>query len=72
MFPYYKEHYNKLNNKNGLKLKNVGKMSKEELIQFLKENLRVELSTEECWETTEVCAKLYLGDEQISDSYVTI
>ena len=47
-------------------------MSKEELILFLRENLKIELSTEECWETTEVCAKLYLGEEQISDSYVSI
>ena len=47
-------------------------MSKDELIQFIKDNLRIELSTEECWETTEICAKLYLGKEQISDSYVSI
>ena len=35
-------------------------MSKEELILFLKENLKIELSAEECWETTEVC--LVYGD----------
>lgn len=47
-------------------------MSKEELIQFIKDNLRIELSTEECWETTEICAKLYLGEEQISETYASI
>lgn len=47
-------------------------MSKEELIQFLKDNLRIETSTNSTWETTELGISLYLGDELISSSYETI
>lgn len=47
-------------------------MNKEELIQFLKDNLKIELSKVEDWETTELEVRLYLGDEVISDEFVCI
>lgn len=47
-------------------------MNKEELIQFLKDNLKIELSMVEDWETTELEVRLYLGDEVISNEFVCI
>lgn len=47
-------------------------MTQEELIKFLKENLKIEVSTENCWETTEVCVSLYIGEEEISCDYFSI
>jgi len=47
-------------------------MTKEELIQFLKDNLRIETSTINDWETTELEIRLYLGEEIISSSYEVI
>lgn len=42
------------------------KMTQEELIKFLKENLKIKVTTEGSWDTNEVCISLYLGKEQIS------
>jgi len=47
-------------------------MTKEELIQFLKDNLRIETSTINSWETTELEIRLYLGEEIISSSFEVI
>ena len=47
-------------------------MTQEELIKFLKDNLRIELDMNECWETKELCVKLCLGDEIISNEFVSI
>lgn len=47
-------------------------MTKEELIQFLKDNLRIETSTINDWETTELEIRLYLGEEIISSSLEVI
>lgn len=47
-------------------------MTQEELVKFLKDNLRIELTSDECWETTELCVRLYLGGEIISCNYVSV
>jgi hypothetical protein len=47
-------------------------MTQEELIKFLKENLKIKVTTDDCWGTTEVCVSLYLGVEQISSDYFSI
>lgn len=47
-------------------------MTKEEIIKFLKENLKIKVTTEGNWETTGVKVFLYLGEEQISDDYFSI
>jgi hypothetical protein len=47
-------------------------MTKEELIQFLKDNLKIETSTINCGETTELDIRLYLGEEIISSSFEVI
>ena len=47
-------------------------MTKEELIKFLKENLKIKVETQGCWDTTEVGVLLYLGEEQISSDYFSI
>ena len=47
-------------------------MTQKELIKFLKENLKIKVETEDCWETKEVCVSLYLGKEQISCDYFSI
>lgn len=47
-------------------------MTQEELIKFLKDNLRIELDIIECWETKELCVRLCLGDEIISSEYISI
>lgn len=47
-------------------------MTKEELIKFLKENLKIKVKTEDYWETIEVCVSLYIGEEQISCDYFSI
>lgn len=47
-------------------------MNKEELIQFLKNNLKIELSKVEDWETTELEVRLYLGNEIISSEFICI
>ena len=47
-------------------------MTKEELIKFLKENLKIKVKTEGCWDTNEVGVFLYLGEEQISSDYFSI
>lgn len=47
-------------------------MTREELIKFLKENLKIIVTTEDCWETTEVGVLLYIGEEQISSDYFSI
>lgn len=47
-------------------------MTQEELIKFLKENLKIKVTTESCWETNEVCVSLYLGKEEISSDYFSI
>ena len=44
-------------------------MTKEELIQFLKDNLRIETSTINDWGHTELDIRLYLGEEIISSSF---
>ena len=47
-------------------------MTQKELIKFLKENLKIKVTTEDCWETTEVGVSLYLCGEQISCDYFSI
>lgn len=47
-------------------------MTKEELIQFLKDNLKIETSTISSWDTTELEIRLYLGEEIISSSFEVI
>lgn len=47
-------------------------MTQEELIKFLKDNLRIEVDINECWETKELCVKLRLGDEIISTEFTSI
>ena len=47
-------------------------MTQEELIKFLKENLKIEVTTECCWGTNEVCVSLYIGKEQISSDCFSI
>lgn len=47
-------------------------MTKEELIKFLKDNLRIELDINECWETKELCVRLCLGNETISNEFISI
>lgn len=47
-------------------------MTQEELVKFLKDNLRIEFTSNDCWETKELGVCLYLGDEVISNQYVDI
>lgn len=47
-------------------------MTQEELIKFLKDNLRIEITSDDTWETTELGVCIYLGDEIISSDYVTV
>ena len=47
-------------------------MNKQELIQFLKDNLKIKTSVEDCWETSEVGVLLYLGEELITSDYFSI
>lgn len=50
-------------------------MTKEELIEFLKENLKVEVSTHQtrfCSQGCDVNVKLFLGDEVISEGYDSV
>lgn len=47
-------------------------MAKEELIQFLKDNLKIKTSTVESWETKEIGVSIFLGDEEISTDYFSI
>lgn len=44
-------------------------MTQQELIKFLKENLKIKVETEDSWETKEVGVSLYLCEEQISCDY---
>ena len=44
-------------------------MNKEELIQFLKENMRVYLNEGSCCDTTEISVSVYIGNEEICTSY---
>ena len=47
-------------------------MTQEELVKFLKDNLRIKLTSDDCWETKELGVYLYLGNEIISSEYVSI
>ena len=47
-------------------------MTQEELIKFLKDNLRIEVDSNDCWETKELCIRLCLGDEILSCECVSI
>ena len=47
-------------------------MTQEELIKFLKKNLKIKVTVESCWDTNEVGVSLYLGEEQISSDYFSI
>lgn len=47
-------------------------MTQEELIKFLKDNLKIEVDSNDCWETTELCIRLCLGDEILSCEYVSV
>ena len=47
-------------------------MTQEELIKFLKKNLKIKITTEGCWDKTEVGVSLYLGEEHISSDYFSI
>lgn len=47
-------------------------MTQEELVKFLKDNLRIELTSDDCWETKELCVRLYLGDEILSCDFTSI
>lgn len=45
-------------------------MTQEELVQFLKENLRLEMRESKCWDATEIGVAIYLGDEIITSDFV--
>ena len=47
-------------------------MTQEELIKFFKDNLRIEVNVNECWETKELCISLYLGDEILAGECVNV
>ncbi len=47
-------------------------MTQEELVKFLKDNLRIEFTSDNTWETTELGVCLYLGDELISSDYASV
>lgn len=47
-------------------------MTKEELIHFLKDNLRIETNTINTLGATELEIRLYLGEEIISSSFEVI
>lgn len=47
-------------------------MTQEELIQFLKNNLKIKTSVENTWNESEIGIYLYLGDELISSSFECI
>ena len=47
-------------------------MTQEELVKFLKDNLRIKFTSDDCWETKELCVRLYLGDEILSCEYVSV
>lgn len=47
-------------------------MTQEQLIQFLKDNLRIELEVQGCWEDNEIGVYLYLGDKIISSDFASI
>lgn len=47
-------------------------MDKQELIKFFKDNLKIITSVEDCWETSEVCISLYLGEELITNDYFSV
>lgn len=47
-------------------------MTQKELVEFLKDNLKIKVTTNHCWETKELCVCLYLGKEKISSQFVDI
>ena len=47
-------------------------MTQEELIKFLKENLKIKVTTESYCNGSEVGVLLYLGEELISSDYFSI
>ena len=47
-------------------------MTQEELINFLKNNLKIELDVQDSWETKELCVRLCLGDEIISSEFACL
>ena len=47
-------------------------MTQEELIKFLKDNLRIEFTSNNTWGTNELGIILYLGDEILSSEYVSV
>ena len=47
-------------------------MTQEELVKFLKDNLRLELTSDDSWETKELCVRLYLVDEILSCDFTSI
>lgn len=49
-------------------------MTKEELIQFLRENLSINLSSQDggCYDSASFTVKLLLDGEEISESYCTL
>ncbi len=55
-----------------LKHRKENNMSQEELIKFLKDNLRIEITSTDLWETKEICIRLYLGDETLSCEYISV
>lgn len=55
-----------------LKHRRKNNMTQEKLIKFLKENLKIEVTTEGCWTDKELGFYLYLGDEIISSDFVCI
>lgn len=46
-------------------------MTREELIKFLKENLKIEIHTEGIFET-EVVVRIYIGEELITSDFFTV
>ena len=47
-------------------------MTQEELVKFLKDNLKIQFTSNECGVTNELGVCLYLGDEIISSQYICI
>ena len=47
-------------------------MTQEELVKFLKDNLRIDVNSNDCWETKELRIRLYLGDEILSCECVSV
>lgn len=56
----------------GVELAKDPRYKEEELIKFLKNNLKIELDINDSWETKDLCVRLCLGDEIISNEFISI